>query len=185
MLPLWCLAPACRVLIGATSYRPTYQSSLKPSSGGLRPCRPSEGFYNWEDLAVGKPVAIYGFNLLITHADDCTKAFYGSKSHPTIAAQQGESSHAARLAPCNCSCPPHSGVHNIPLGLYKFQRRDLLQSKVDILHGTDDVLTALESTSLRHLCTFAYALCKLSIWYILYLYRILCGLWRQLQPRDL
>eukprot|EP00892_Ulva_mutabilis_P001205 jgi/Ulvmu1/11085/UM007_0267.1 len=67
--------------------KPTYQSSLKPSSGGLRPCRPSEGFYSWEDLIVGKPVAIYGFNLLITHADECTKTFYVTKSSLAIPAE--------------------------------------------------------------------------------------------------
>jgi hypothetical protein len=60
--------------------RPAYQSPVKAVSGGLRPCRPAEGFYHWKDITVGKPLAVYGFNLLVTHADTLTSTFYNKRS---------------------------------------------------------------------------------------------------------
>ena len=49
---------------------------MSAAAGGLRPCRPAEGFYHWSDIHVGSPIQIFGFHLLVSAADAATTTFY-------------------------------------------------------------------------------------------------------------
>lgn len=65
--------------------KPTWQPPVSAEAGGLRPCRPTEGFYHWSDIVVGRPIQILGFHLLVSEADAATTAFYESQEraqHP-------------------------------------------------------------------------------------------------------
>ena len=55
--------------------RTSYHSALTPSSGGLRPMRPNDGYYRWKDIQVGEPIVLLGKSLLIMDADAATKQF--------------------------------------------------------------------------------------------------------------
>ena len=62
-----------------TLRRPNYQSSQKAESGGSRPNRPPASMYHFTDLAVGKPIAVYGMNLLIRDADSAAATHYAAQ----------------------------------------------------------------------------------------------------------
>jgi hypothetical protein len=40
--------------------------------------------YHWSDLAVGKPIAVYGMNLLIRAADSAAKAHFEAHNTPLV-----------------------------------------------------------------------------------------------------
>jgi DUF1126 PH-like domain len=79
----------------------TYTVGVRPRSAQSRGATSTE-YYRWQDLAVGGTVLIFGREMLLTDADDFTRAFY--REHGAASADAAPIPVRSRCC-AKCACP--------------------------------------------------------------------------------